>query len=300
MRQIEHSELVARFRNDLTPIYKKTTDDELIALYNEGKINKVIEYLIPLSFKLASTYSDTIYFEELMSYANLRLCELVHKWGESTYPSIPVYITVKLKYDLLQELARLKNGLIKQPILKFGEVVYPKAIMEDNMWIYENLEDDEYKELNQINREELVEYLCKILKEKKETVEVYLYSVMDGYTYEQIKKMYGLNNNTSIIWRKQQVKDKIKKNKRIANKIHNLFTDEDYYEDTSEDPIMKQILESPIKGYSITKKGYYQVRLRWKKQMIYAGIYHSEQQAREAFINLKYKLLKEEEQNGTL
>jgi len=217
-----------RYKKEVRKKYKKLSNEELIKLYNENKIDELVNSLLPLVINIASKYSMIYDFDELISIGNEGLMKGITKFDINKNATIITACRNYINYAILEYFRDVKN-LIRIPGNKVKYVSqetidsYPKTYNIEDLTNFDYQdESDVYFESN-ISRQELEDLLMTIPNMKYKKVQVFLdYIFNEKINYTQIGEKNGFTKQrASEISR--EIIGKIKKNKIILQRIEGLL-----------------------------------------------------------------------------
>jgi RNA polymerase sigma factor (sigma-70 family) len=212
------------YKKEISKKYKKLDNEKLIQLYNENKIDELVNSLLPLVIYLSNKYYN-IDFDELVCIGNEGLLKGIKNFDISKCNNIIHTCRLYINYSILDYL-RQENNLIKLPQIhkRTPEYIldnYPKAYITDNIANFD-CEDEDYVE-PKISRKEIEDLLMTIPKMKYSKVQVFLdYIFIEGITYRVIAEKNGYTHQNVSLIIKDMI-DKIKKDKVILQQIGDML-----------------------------------------------------------------------------
>lgn len=213
------------YRKEISKKYKKLSNQELLQLFNENKIEELVHSLLPMVIHIASKYKFIYDFDEIISVGNEGLMKGITKFDINKNATIITACRNYINYAILEYFRDSKN-LIKTPgkqktVSQETIDSYPKVYNIDDFRNFD-YENDVYVETI-ISRKEIEDLLMNIPKMKYSNVQLFLdYIFIEGITYTELSEKSGMSRqNVSIIIRGMIVK--IKKNKIILQQIGDML-----------------------------------------------------------------------------
>jgi RNA polymerase sporulation-specific sigma factor len=213
------------YKKQITKKYKKLNNQELLELYNQNKIDEVINSLLPMVINIANKFQGLDKFEDIVQIGNIGLLKGIKKFDINKSNNIISVCYSHIKFSILDYL-NFDVRLIKIPRIRKNT---PEHIKESYPIAYNtyditefDYEDEVYVE-PKISRGEIEDLLMTIPNMKYSKVQVFLdYIFIQGITYGEISKKTGYSKqNVSLIV--LDTISKIKKNKIILQRIGDML-----------------------------------------------------------------------------
>lgn len=213
------------YKKEVRKKYNKLSNEKLIQLRNENKIDEVVNSLLPLVINIANKYYYLCDFDEIVSVGNEGLLRGIKNFDINKSQSIITACRNYINYTILDYL-REENNLIRLPQInkktpQQKKDSYPKAYNTYDITDFD-YEDEVYVE-PKISRKEIEDLLMTIPNMKYSKVQVFLdYIFIEGMTFRQIGKNNGYSmQNVSLIIK--DIISKIKKDKNILQRIGDML-----------------------------------------------------------------------------
>ena len=213
------------YKKEVRKKYKKLDNEKLIQLYNENKIDELVNSLLPLVINISNKYYPIIDVNELICVGNEGLLNGIKNFDINKSVNIISFCRSYITYSILDYL-NFENKIIKHPQIKKST---PKHLLNKYPETYNtyditqfDYEDEVYVE-PQISRREIESLLMNIPNMKYSKIQVFLdYIFIEGITYKKISEKQGYSaQNVSLIV--NEVISKIKKNKIILQRIGDML-----------------------------------------------------------------------------
>jgi RNA polymerase sporulation-specific sigma factor len=213
------------FKKEITKKYKKLDNEKLIELYNQNKIDELVNSLLPMVIYISNKFNYIADFEEIVSVGNIGLLKGIKKFDISKGNNIISVCNSQIRYSILDylnfEAKLIKTPPIKKNTPKHIKETYPTVFNPDYMTDFDS-EDEVYVEPS-ISRKEIEDLLMSIPNMKYSKIQVFLdYIFIEGITYREISENSGYpKQNVSLIIK--DIISKIKKDKKILQRIGDML-----------------------------------------------------------------------------
>jgi len=213
------------YKKQITKKYKRLNNQELLELYNQNKIDEVINSLLPMVINIANKFQGLDKFEDIVQIGNIGLLNGIKIFDINKSNNIISVCHSHIKFSILDYL-NFDVRLIKIPPIKKNtpehiKKSYPIVYNTEDITEFES-EDEDYVEPS-ISRKEIEDLLMTIPNMKYSKVQVFLdYIFIEGMTFRQIGKNndYSMQNVSLII---KDIISKIKKDKNILQRIGDML-----------------------------------------------------------------------------
>ena len=213
------------FKKEITKKYKKLDNEKLIELYNQNKIDELVNSLLPMVIYISNKFNYIADFEEIVSVGNIGLLNGIKIFDINKSNNIISVCHSHIKFSILDYL-NFDVRLIKIPPIKKNtpehiKKSYPIVYNTEDITEFES-EDEDYVEPS-ISRKEIEDLLMTIPNIKYSKVQVFLdYIFIEGITYKEISEKSGYSKqNVSLIV--LDTISKIKKDKKILQRIGDML-----------------------------------------------------------------------------
>ena len=213
------------YKKEVRKKYKELSNEELLELYNNNKIDELVNSLLPLVFYISNRYYPIIDFDELVCIGNEGLLKGIKKFDINKCNNIVTACRIYINYSILDYIRKEKDLIRLPQIQKITSQrtidSYAKAYNTDNMEDFD-CEDEVYVE-PKISRGEIEDLLMTIPNMKYSKVQVFLdYIFIQGMSYKKIGEKNGYSHTGVSLIIKDMI-DKIKKNKIILQRIGDML-----------------------------------------------------------------------------
>lgn len=213
------------YKKEVRKKYKKLSNIKLLELYDNNKIDELVNSLLPLVINISNKYYSITHYEDIIQYGNLGLMNGIKNFDKSKSDKIISFCRNYINYSILDNL-QYDTHMIKLPVYNKNNSQrtidkYPTVFNADDITDFD-YQDEDYVE-PKITRKEIEDLLMTIPNIKYSKVQVFLdYIFIQGITYREISKNNGYSmQNVSLIIK--DIVNKIKNNKNILQRIGDML-----------------------------------------------------------------------------